>query len=65
MEILELVGYVGAFWMFLFSARFRRKWLLEFREAGLFGRCMRSFEALVAIFCGVAPFLVLRWILTP
>ncbi|HEX6747604.1 MAG TPA: hypothetical protein VF092_09975 [Longimicrobium sp.] len=50
---LEFLGNLGAFWRFVFSARFRGTWLNKFARARRFDRFMMAVEGAVATFCGV------------
>jgi hypothetical protein len=63
-DLLQLIAYLGAFWLFIFSPSFRAKWLAEFRAAGTGGRVMHLLEGAVAALCGLAPLAVAGWLAT-
>jgi hypothetical protein len=64
-DLLQLLAYLGAFWLFVFSPGFRAKWLAEYRAASTGGRVMRLLEGAVATLCGLAPFAVGAWLAIP
>ncbi|MBD0321662.1 MAG: hypothetical protein ICV87_15105 [Gemmatimonadetes bacterium] len=61
LDLLELLGYFAAFWLFLVSRDFRRRHIAEFRQAGVVRRCVFVLDGMVATFCGLLPILVLAW----
>lgn len=54
-QLLELLAYATAFWLFVGSADFRRARLRAFAAAGWGGRAVMLFEGGVAAVCGLAP----------
>ena len=61
--MIELLAYLGAFWLFLLSAEFRGRWIGDFRDAGAVGRGFMLLEGAVAAFCGLSPFTALALVL--
>lgn len=62
LDLLEVLAYCAAFWLFLFSRDIRRRQSLRFREAGVFGRCALGFHGATATTCGLLPILALELI---
>lgn len=58
-ELAELLAYFAAFWLFIFSPRFRRTRLDTVRAASWTGRLVLTLEAVVAAICGLLPAAVL------
>ena len=55
-ELVEALGYFGAFWSFVFSRRVRTAMLADWRERRLGGKVAGLLEATIATFVGLGPF---------
>jgi hypothetical protein len=62
-DALEVLGYFGKFWAFLFSARVRKYMLKEFREASWIGKLFRLVEAGFATLIGLGPLVLAAWLI--
>jgi hypothetical protein len=62
-ETIELLGYFGSFWGFVFSRRVRAAVLTHWRHRGRGGRLAGLFEAGVATVVGLGPFVLAGYLL--
>jgi hypothetical protein len=59
-DLLELLGYILAFWAFVFSPQVRGKALRAWNDAGPGHRCGMLLQSIIAATCGLgAPAVVL------
>jgi hypothetical protein len=58
-EAFEFLGYFAFFWIFVFSPKFRRARVEDWREGGLLQRASLVFECAVSFLIGVVVPLVL------
>jgi hypothetical protein len=63
LDLLELLGYFGAFWLFVLSAIYRRECWQAWQAASLGGKGLQLIDAGVAAACGLAPLVLLGWLL--
>lgn len=52
-EAGEAALRAASFWLWFVSPRFREKVAADWREAGVLGRCMIGFEALISVGLGL------------
>ena len=62
LEAFEALGYFGAFWIFVFSARARQAMLAEWRGRSVLGKGVGLLEGTIAAGIGLMPFWILWWI---
>jgi len=62
-DAIEALGWLIYFWLFIFSKKFRTAWIQEYKVASSFEKVFKSWEALVSIIFGMAPFAALFYLL--
>ena len=61
-DAIGVLGYLGAFWLFLFSAKFRASTLDTWRARSGFAHVLTAIDIVVATICGLLPVGVVYWI---
>ena len=59
--VLEVLGYFGAFWLFVLSPTYRHTVLTDWRARSLVGRGFGLLEGTIASVIGLAPIALLVW----
>ncbi len=54
-ELIQFLAYFYFFWAFLFSAKFRKKAIRNWRKSGPWDRLNMLLEALISLFVGLLP----------
>jgi len=61
--VIEFLGYLFGFWLFLLSSKFRQHVLTDWRDRGRLGKLFIPIEVISSTCCGLAPFFVLYLLL--
>lgn len=52
-ELFEIAGYLIGFWLFIFSKKFRKVLIAEYRQGGFIGKTFIIFQAITSTIVSV------------